>query len=257
MTSAPHVGRVALVTGAARNIGAAVARRLAADGAAVAVNHRSVESRAEAEATVARIEAAGGRAAAFQADVADEGQVRRMVEAIGESLGPVDILVNNAATSVASQISWRELTGDAWDRVLRANVTGAFLCAHAVYPGMSAARRGDIVNMSSVRALLGRAGNLHYTASKAALIGFTRTLARELGPDEIRVNALLVGAIRTPEEAVYGPPEEIDRMVLGLQSLERRGEPDDVAAVTSFVVSPDAGFITGQCITVDGGWVMH
>jgi 3-oxoacyl-[acyl-carrier protein] reductase len=257
MEPAPHAGRVALVTGAAKNIGAAVARRLAADGAAVAVNYRSPESRADAEATVERMLETDGRAAAFQADVADEAQVRRMVDEVTAALGPPDILVNNAATSVASQVPWWELTVEEWDRVLRANVTGAFLCAHAVYPAMNAAGRGDIVNMSSIRALLGRAGNLHYTASKAALIGFTRTLARELGSENIRVNALLIGAIRTPEEAAYGAPEEIDAMLVDLQSLKRRGEPDDVAGVTSFLVSRDAGFVTGQCLTVDGGWVMH
>jgi NAD(P)-dependent dehydrogenase (short-subunit alcohol dehydrogenase family) len=196
-------------------------------------------------------------ASAFQADVADEEQVRRMIEEVVDTLGPVDILVNNAARSVASQVPWHELTAEAWDQVLRANVTGAFLCAHGVYPWMREAGRGEIVNMSSIRALLGREGNLHYTTSKAALIGLTRTLARELGPENIRVNALLIGAIRTPEEATYGPQEEIDRMLFDLQSLKLRGEPDDVAAVTSFLVSRDAGFITGQCITVDGGWMMH
>jgi 3-oxoacyl-[acyl-carrier protein] reductase len=199
----------------------------------------------------------GAGAAAFQADVADEEQVQRMVEEVVDTFGPVDILVNNAAKSVASQVSWHELTAEAWDQVLRANVTGAFLCARAVYASMHEAGRGEIVNMSSIRALLGREGNLHYTASKAALIGFTRTLARELGPDNIRVNALLIGAIRTPEEATYGPAEEIERMLFDLQSLKQRGEPDDVAAVTSFLVSRDAGFIAGQCVTVDGGWMMH
>jgi 3-oxoacyl-[acyl-carrier protein] reductase len=257
VTTLVHEGRVALVTGAAKNIGAAVARRLAADGAAVAVNHRSSDSRAAAEETVERIVAAGGRAARFQADVADEDQVRAMVEEVGRVLGPVGILVNNAARSVASQVPWTELTVEAWDEVLRANVTGAFLCARAVHPPMREAGRGEIANMSSIRAVLGREGNLHYTASKAALIGLTRTLARELGPENIRVNALLIGAIRTPEEATYGPPEEIDRMLFDLQSLKLRGEPDDVAAVTSFLVSSDARFITGQCVTVDGGWWMH
>jgi 3-oxoacyl-[acyl-carrier protein] reductase len=250
-------GRVALVTGAARNIGAAVAERLAAEGAAVAVNHRAADSAADAEAVVARIRAAGGAAAAFAADVGSEDEVEAMFAAIERELGPIDVVVNNAATSVAADRPWHELTAADWERVQRTNVTGAFLCARAAYPAMRAAGRGDVVSMSSVRALLGLPGNLHYTTTKAALIGFTRALAREVGGENIRVNALIVGAIRTQDEAVYGPPAEIDARVLGLQSLKRRGLPQDVAAVTAFLVGPDAGFVTGQCITVDGGWVMH
>jgi 3-oxoacyl-[acyl-carrier protein] reductase len=254
--TAVHGAKVALVTGAARNIGAAVARRLAADGAVVAVNYRSASSEADARATVERIVAAGGRAAAFHADVGDQSQVLEMVAEIERELGPVEILVNNAAASVASSVPWSEVTVEAFDDVLHTNVTGAFICARAVHPAMLAAGGGTIVNMSSIRILLGRAGNLHYTASKAALIGLTRTLARELGTENIRVNALLIGAIRTPDEAVYGTAEEVDEIVLGFQSLKVRGEPDDIAAFTSFLVSDDSRFVTGQCLTVDGGWVM-
>jgi len=257
MNERRHEGRVAVVTGAARNIGAAVAERLALDGAAVAVNHRAESSRADAEAVVERIRATGGRALAIQADVGNEGQVEQMVARVTERLGPPTILVNNAAASVAGQTGWLELTVADWDAVLRANVTGAFLCARAVYPAMRASGRGDIVNISSVRALLGREGNLHYTASKAALIGLTRTLAREVGRDGVRVNTLVVGAIRTPDESVYGDQREIDSILLDLQALKRRGEPEDVASLASLLVSDAAGFVTGQSITVDGGWVMH
>lgn len=255
--SEPLLGRVAIVTGAGRNIGAAVATRLAADGAAVVVNYPDAAGRGEAAAVAARIVAAGGRALAVRADVADETEVRAMVAETIEALGHPDILVNNAAVSVAAHAHWSELSGAAWDHVLRVNATGAFLCAKALYPSMHARGGGDIVTMSSVTALLGRIGNLHYVTSKAALIGFTRALAREAGPEHIRVNALILGAIRTPDEAVYGSQEEVDATVLPLQSLKRRGIPSDVGGVVSFLVSGDAGFITGQCIVVDGGWVMQ
>jgi len=250
-------GRIAVVTGAGRNIGAATAMQLAADGAAVVVNYPDARNEAEAARVVARIGGAGGRAAAIRADVSNEAEVRTMVAEAISVFGHPDILVNNAAVSVAAQAPWSELTDEAWDRVLRVNVTGAFLCAKAMYQSMRERGGGDIVNISSVTALLGHVGNLHYVTSKAALIGFTRALAREAGGERIRVNALIVGAIRTPDEAVYGNQEEVDTMVLSLQSLKRRGIPTDIGGVVSFLVSGDAGFITGQCITVDGGWVMH
>jgi len=256
MSDHPLAGRVAVVTGAGRNIGAAVAYRLASDGAAVVVNYRDAGTQAGAQEIARDVQSAGGRAIAVQADVSDEGQVEAMVHEATNKLGPPDILVNNAAVSVAAQARWEKLTADGWDHVMRVNVTGAFLCAKAMYPAMRAAGRGDIVSMSSVTALLRKTGNLHYVTSKAALIGFTRALAREIGIYNIRVNALIVGAIQTPDEAVYGPQEEIDATVIGLQSLKRRGVPHDVANAVSLLVSPDATFITGQCLTVDGGWVM-
>jgi NAD(P)-dependent dehydrogenase (short-subunit alcohol dehydrogenase family) len=249
--------RVALVTGAARALGAAIAIRLAADGYAVAVNHRADDSARDANDVVARIRAAGGTAEAFRADISSTDDVDGMVAAVRERLGPVRVLVNNAATSVASNVGWLEIEPDEFDRVQRVNVGGAFRCARAVYPDMAAAGDGSIVNLSSVRALLGRPGNLHYTSSKAALLGFTRTLARELGASGVRVNALVVGAIKTPDEAAYGPQDETDAMLYDLQSLRRRGQPVDVAAAVSWLASADASFVTGQSITIDGGWVMQ
>jgi 3-oxoacyl-[acyl-carrier protein] reductase len=247
---------VAIVTGASRNIGAAVAECLAGDGISVAVNFANDGQAADAERLVARITSSGGRAIAVRADVSSDDEIQAMVETVTDAFGPADILVNNAAISVTGQASWETLPGEAWDRVLRVNVTAAFLCARALFPAMKAARRGDIVNMSSVGALLGRTGNLHYVTSKAALIGFTRALAREVGPYDIRVNAIVPGAIHTPEEAAYGAKEALDAVLLDDQSLKRRGMPADVAGVVRFLVSPDAAFITGQCLVVDGGWVM-
>ena len=250
-------GEVALVTGAARNIGAATALRLAAEGAAVAVHYHRDSGRADAEAVVARIVAAGGRAMAVAADVGDEAAVTAMVAAIERALGGPTILVNNAAASVAGSRPWTEISPDEWDYVLRANVTGAFLCARAVHPFMKAKGHGRIVTMGSVRSPLGRPGNIHYTTSKSALEGMGRVLARELGPDGITVNTIIVGAIRTDAEAAYGDPAEVDRMLLDLQAIKRRGEPDDIAGVVAFLASRDADFITGQTITVDGGWAMR
>ena len=198
-----------------------------------------------------------GRPGQSQADVSDPGQVQKMVEAARRLFGRPDILVNNAAVEVTSQSPWYSLAPQAWDRVLAVNVTGAFLCAQAVYEDMRSRGRGDIVSLSSITALLGRSGNLHYVTSKSALIGFTRALAREVGGENIRANSIIVGAIQTPQEIAYGEPDVISAELLPLQCLKRRGQPDDIAEVVAFLVSDDAGFITGQSLVVDGGWVMQ
>jgi 3-oxoacyl-[acyl-carrier protein] reductase len=250
-------GEVALVTGAARNIGAATAIRLAAEGAAVAVHHHGPSSRNDAEAVVAAIAAAGGRTLAVAADIGNEADVTDMVQRIREALGGPTILVNNAAASVVGAPPWNEIGAEAWDAVLRTNVTGAYLCTRAVHPFMKVRGHGRILTMGSVRSPLGRPGNVHYTTSKAALEGMSRVLARELGPDGITVNTIIVGAIRTPAEAAYGDPAEVDGALIDLQSIKRRGEPEDIAGLVAFLASRDAGFLTGQAIVVDGGWAMR
>ena len=252
-----EVGGVAIVTGACRNIGAAVAAALAEAGAAVAVNYRDGSSRAEAEAVVAAIVAAGGTAIAVMADVSDDAAVVAMADRVERELGRVSVLVNNAATSVASSRPWHEIGTSEWMEVMAVNVVGGAICARAVVPSMLANGGGSIINMSSVTALLGRTGNLHYVTSKAAQLGFTRSLARELGDQGVRVNAIVIGAIETPSEAVYGDPDEIARTLYALQSLKRRGLPRDVAQMVVHLASDRSSFVTGQAITVDGGWVMH
>lgn len=245
----------AIVTGAERNIGAAIARRLAEAGYAVAVTHRDEDKAAAgAESVVASIVAEGGRAISAIADVTDPTTLDSMVAHVATTLGDVRVLVNNAATAVARDQPWDADDAQDWEAILRVNVTGAYLCAKAVVPRMQSG--ASIVNISSIRALVGLAGNLAYNTSKAAITGLTRSLARELGASGIRVNAVLPGAIDTPEQAaVYGEPlpaaERTD------QALPIVGTPGDIAHAVAFLVSDQARFITGQSLVVDGGWIMH
>jgi 3-oxoacyl-[acyl-carrier protein] reductase len=229
-----------------------VVARLAADGYAVALACLPEEYDA-----VAAVAAGFERAVALPADVADEGQVAALARRVRDELGAVQGLVCAAATAVTHQGDWRALTAADWARVLAVNVTGTFLCVRAFFDDLVASGRGSVVAFSSVTPLLGRPGNLHYVTSKAAVIGLTRALAREVGPAGVRVNALAPGAIRTPAEASYGDPEDLARELSALQALARRGEPADVAGAVSFLLGPDSAFVTGQLLVVDGGWVMH
>ncbi|MCY7417520.1 MAG: 3-oxoacyl-ACP reductase FabG [Chloroflexi bacterium] len=258
--SGPSSGRVALVTGAARGIGRAICERLAADGAAVAVNYASDGRAGDAAAVVAAITAAGGRAMVVQADVSDAAQVARMVSLVADELGPVTILVNNAAITKVHG-PWTDIDEARWDDVMDTNAKGVYLCCRAVHPGMVAAGWGRIINIASVTFLTGQANLAHYVASKGAMIGFTRSLARSVGPEGITVNSISPGAIQSDVEMELttepGQREQLALDMARLQSVPRRGLPADIAGAVAFLASDDASFISGQLLNVDGGWAMH
>lgn len=247
----------AVITGASRNIGAAIALRLASDGFPVAINYYSEQEKSDAQQVREEISAAGGKAEIYQCDVSKSAEIERMFASVTADLGAPSVLVNNAATSVASAITFREIDERAWDEVSDTNLKGVFLCCKAFDKYSVPGSYRSIVNISSIRVSIGMEGNSHYTAAKAALIGFGRVLARELGSSEIRVNAILPGAITTPDQAAYGDVAALHKMILDSQSLKRLGMPVDIANLVSFLVSADASFITGQSILCDGGWAFQ
>ncbi|MCO5221770.1 MAG: 3-oxoacyl-ACP reductase FabG [Thermomicrobiales bacterium] len=248
-------GKVALVTGASRGIGAGIAEALAAHGAAVAVNYATGQQ--EADAVVAKIVAAGGRAIPVQADVSNAEDVDRMVAQVAEALGPISIVVNNAGLT-DTHVPWQQITEEDWDRVLDVNLKSCYLTLRATYPFMKEAGWGRIINISSVTFHLGMKNLLHYVSSKGGMIGFTRTLARDVGVDGITVNAITPGAIHVESELHVHPDQDALRARLNeQQSIKRRGLPADIAAAVVFFASPDASFITGQTLNVDGGWAMY
>jgi NAD(P)-dependent dehydrogenase (short-subunit alcohol dehydrogenase family) len=240
-------GQTALVTGAARGLGFAAARRLGADGARVALLDRDADALTTAAET---LRGEGIDLLARHADVTNEDAVRAAVAGVGR----VDILVNNAG--IYPHRPFEELTFAEWRRVLAVNLDGAFLCAHAVYPGMRERGYGRIVNVSSATFFIGYAGLAAYIASKGGIIGFTRALASEAGPYGITVNAVTPGLIAT--EGVLGGEEAgLFEEIVPQQALPRRGEPEDIAECVAYLAGPAAGFITGQTINVDGGHRYH
>ena len=240
-------GKVALVTGGARNIGRAIACALVAGGAAVMVNARS--SRADAEQTVAMIEAGGGRAALHMADVTDAAAVAAMVEAAVKTFGRLDLLVNNAA--VRAETPFPDMKLDEWRRVLSSILDGAFLCAQACLPHLIRAGSGAIVNIGGLTAHKGAAGRAHVVTAKAGLVGMTRALALDLAPYGITVNCVVPGTIETVRGLPGAPERPAHRQ--GLPPVGRRGEPDEVAAAVRFLCGPGARYITGQSLHVSGG----
>ncbi|MBE3567745.1 MAG: 3-oxoacyl-[acyl-carrier-protein] reductase [Thermogemmatispora sp.] len=247
----PLEGKIALVTGSSQGIGRAVALRLAQAGADVAVNYyRHAEA---AEEVRAQIEALGRRAIMVQADVSQEEDVSRLFEQINRELGPVTVLVNNAGTTRDKLILQMSLAD--FEDILNINLRSAFLCTRAALRSMMKARWGRIVNVTSVAGLLGNAGQANYSASKAALIALTLSTAREMASRNITANAVAPGFV--PTELTSKLTEQQRKQMLDLTPLGRFGTPEEVAATICFLCSPEAGYITGQVICVDGGMAMH
>jgi 3-oxoacyl-[acyl-carrier protein] reductase len=241
--------KVALVTGAAQGIGKAVALLLARNGADLIVSDINLE---KAEETAKEIQAIGRRAVAIKVDVANLGDVEQMVEAVLEHFGHIDILINNAGITRDRLIL--RMTEEDWDAVLNINLKGTFHCTKVVIRHMSKQRNGRIVNIASVVGEMGNAGQANYSASKAGVIGFTKTIAREFAQRGINVNAIAPGYIETPmtEALPEKAKEELKRVI----PMERLGRPEDVAEAVLFLVSEASSYITGQVLNVNGGIYM-
>ncbi|MBO5652072.1 MAG: 3-oxoacyl-[acyl-carrier-protein] reductase [Selenomonas sp.] len=243
-------GKVALVTGASRGIGRAIALKLAAEGAKVAINYAG--NTAKAEEVKAEIEKNGGEAILVQADVADSAAVETMVNTVVEKFGQIDILVNNAGITRDGLLM--RMKDEDFDAVINTNLKGVFYCTKLVSKLMMKKRSGRIINMASVVGLMGNAGQTNYAAAKAGVIGFSKSAAKELAARGITVNMVAPGFIDTDMTAAM--TDKAKEMTLTGIPLNRMGTPEDVANAVAFLVSDNASYITGQVINVDGGMVM-
>ena len=241
---------VAIITGAGQGIGRAFARAFASEGAIAVIAERNGVA---ARAVAAEITASGSQALALETDVASPESIAQMVSAVETRFGRIDVLINNAG--IFSTIKLRPFTEiplDEWDEVMRVNVTGPFLMTRAVAPHMETRKFGRIINIASAAVTMGRPGYLHYIASKAALIGMSRSLARELGPYGITVNSILPGATDTEiERATVTPAQKL--AMIAMRCVSREETPDDLVGTALFLASAESAFLTGQSITVDGG----
>ena len=247
-------GRVALVTGGGSGMGRETARLLAGAGARVAICDRDGDA---ARGTGDEIEAAGGTVWTGAVDVSDSRAVDRAVAEAAGALGPIDSLVNIAGIYEVAKLE--DIADDAWARMFAVHVNGTFYCCRAVLPGMIAARAGAIVNMSSLHALRGQANAAHYAAAKGAIIGFTRSIAREKGKLGIRANAVAPGPIDTPLWRNAVPADEIEAMMAKRSEvipIGRLGQPAEVAQTIVYLLGPAASYITGQVVAIDGGETM-
>ena len=242
--------KVALVTGASRGIGRAIALDLARRGARVVVNyHQNAEAAAE---VVAAIQVDGGEAIPKQADVGDFEQAKGLITTTLDTFGQIDILVNNAGTTRDQLLML--MKEDDWDTVVRINLKGVFNCCKAAARSMMRKRQGRIINVSSVSGIAGQGGQTNYAASKAGVIGFTKSLAKELGPRGITVNCVAPGFV--PTDLTADLPDDLRQRAIELTPLRRMGRPEEIAYAVAFLASDEAAFITGEVLTVDGGLVM-
>ncbi len=242
-------GQVAIVTGASRGIGRAIALALATEGAKVVVNY--ARSSTAAEEIVATITADGGQALALQADVSHADQVEKLISGTLEAFGRIDILVNNAGITRDTLLLRMKL--EDWQAVIDLNLTGVFLCTKAVAKGMLKQRSGRIINIASVAGQMGNPGQANYSAAKAGVIGFTKTVAKELASRGVTVNAVAPGFIATDMTGDLPNTEDILKFI----PLGRFGKPEDIAGMVRFLAAdPAAAYITGQVFNVDGGMVM-
>ena len=244
-------GRVAIITGGGRGIGRAIVVRLAKEGANVAISYRSND--AAAEETAQKVREAGVKCELFKGDVASPEDVQALFKGVSDAFGRVDILVNNAG--ITRDNLMMRMKEDEFDEVLRTNLKGTYLCTRAALRPMVRARWGRIVNVGSVVGLVGNAGQANYAASKAGIIGFTKSVAREVAQRGITVNAVAPGYVET--ELTGGLPEGVKEQILAQVPTARFGEPEEVAEVVAFLSGEGAGYITGQTLAVDGGMTMQ
>ena len=242
--------RLALVTGGSRGIGRAIALALGKNGCDVAVNYNA--SAGAAEALCGELAALGTRASAFRADVSDRSQVEALFKAVEAGMGPVEILVNNAGITRDNLLM--RMKCEEWDAVLAANLSSAFYCTKEAIRGMAKARWGRIVSIASVVGLVGNTGQTNYSASKAGLIGFSKSVAREYAARGVTVNVVAPGFIGTDMTGVL--KEQVKEAILGQIPLGRMGSPEDVARAVAFFASEESSYVTGQVLAVDGGMTM-